>query len=211
MTGPETPVRITVGFGPEHRDAAANLYWDAFGRKLDHAIGPRSRGIGLIERGLDPSRAVAAFQADDLVGIAGFNLGGRALTTIRAWDIVKEFGPWSGLRRIAWASILHRKPPPDALSMDGIVVRADRRGHGIGKLLLARLFEIAEENGKRVVRLDVVDTNPAARLLYDHQGFVEIKTEKTPLLRRVMGFSAATTMERPVGGRSAGPGPTAAP
>ncbi|MCP4222763.1 MAG: GNAT family N-acetyltransferase, partial [Actinomycetia bacterium] len=138
MTDPDAPVLIAIGFGPEHRQAAANLYWNAFGRKLDHAIGPRDRGIGLIERGLDPSRAVAAFQEDELVGLAGFNLEGSALTTIRARDIIKEFGLWNGMRRVAWASILHREPQPDELLMDGIVVRADRQGHGIGTQLMTR-------------------------------------------------------------------------
>lgn len=198
VTASDSPVRIELGFGQEQHQAAANLYWDAFGRKLDHAIGPRDRGIGLIERGLDRERAVSALQGDDLVGIAGFSLEGRALANIQARDIIKEFGLWSGIRRSMWASLLHRKPPPDALLMDGIVVRADRRGHGIGKMLLTRVFELAQEHGKRVVRLDVVDTNPAARRLYDRMGFIEIKTDKVPFLRRVMGFSAATTMERPI-------------
>lgn len=198
MSDINEPVQIAVGFGPEHRQAAANLYWNAFSRKLDHAIGPKDRGLGLIERSLDPSRAVAAFQQDELVGLAGFSLDGTALTNIRARDILKEFGPWSGLRRIAWASILHRTPGSDELLVDGIVVRADRRGHGIGTKLLFRLFDVALAHQKRVVRLDVVDTNPAARRLYEKLGFLEIKTERVPFLRRVMGFSAATTMERPV-------------
>ncbi len=198
MADPDAPVQIGIGFGPEHREAAANLYWNAFGRKLDHAIGPRERGLGLIEQGLDPSRAVAAIQNRELVGLAGFNLEGKALTTIRARDIIKEFGLWSGIRRSAWASILHRKPGADQLLMDGIVVRADRRGHGIGTKMLFRLFDVALAHDKSVVRLDVVDTNPAARHLYEGLGFVQIKTEKVPFLSRVIGFSAATTMERPV-------------
>jgi predicted GNAT family acetyltransferase len=137
-------------------------------------------------------------QNNELVGLAGFNLDGSALTTIRARDIIKEFGPWSGMRRIAWASILHRTPRSDELLVDGIVVRADRRGHGIGTKLMYRLFDVALAHGKRVVRLDVVDTNPAARHLYEGLGFVAIKTEKVPFLRRFMGFAAATTMERSV-------------
>ena len=196
MPDPTTPVEIVVGFGPQHRAVVAGLYWDAFGRKLDHAIGPRHRGIGLIEKTLDPSRAVAAFQDGELIGIAGFHLDGRALATIRTRDIFREFGPLSGIRRTLWASILHRRVRPDELLMDGIVVRADRRGHGTGTHLLSRLFSLALEHGKRVVRLDVVDTNPAARRLYERMGFVQIKTGRVPVLRRVMGFPAATTMER---------------
>ncbi len=198
MVDPDAPVEIALGFGPEHRHAAASLYWAAFARKLDHALGPRERGLALIERGLDPSRAVTAFQDGEMVGIAGFSLDGRAFATIRARDIIKEFGPLSGIRRTAWASILHRQPQDGVLLMDGIVVRADRRGRGIGTKLLFRVFDVALAHNKRVVRLDVVDTNPATRHLYEGLGFVEITTGKVPFLRRVMGFSAATTMERPV-------------
>ena len=198
MMEPDLDVRIATGFDAHHRHAAAQLYWDAFGLKLEHAIGPRSQGVPLIERTLEPTRAVTAFQGDILVGLAGFHLEGRALTDITVRDIVQEFGLLSSVRRLAWAALLERSPEPDELLMDGIVVRADRRGHGIGTKLLDRMFELAREHGKRVVRLDVVDTNPAARKLYDRMGFIEVKTEKVPFLRKAMGFSAATTMERPV-------------
>ena len=191
-------IRVGIGFEPRHRHAAAQLYWDAFGLKLEHVIGPRSQGVALIERTLEADRAVTAFQGDILVGLAGFHLEGRALTEISVRDIIREFGIWSSLRRIAWAALLERSPEPDELLMDGIVVRADRRGHGVGTKLMLRMFDLALEHGKRVVRLDVVDTNPAARKLYERLGFVEVRTERVPFLRRVMGFSAATTMERPV-------------
>jgi len=195
----EADVELAVGFGPEHRSIAADLYWDAFGRKLEKAIGPRKRGIALIERGLDPTRAVVALQDGELVGLAGFQLEGRALTRVGVRDIIKEFGFLRSVKRIAWASILHRDAPDGVLLMDGIVVKADHRGHGIGSKLLTRVFEVAAEHGKRVIRLDVVDTNPAAHRLYQRMGFVPTKTEKVPFIRKALGFSAATTMERPVG------------
>lgn len=121
-----------------------------------------------------------------MVGLAGFNLDGRALATLRGRDIIREFGLWHGIRRTAWASLRHSQPPPDVLMMDGIVVRSDRRGHGIGTNLLARLFDVARENDKSIVRLGVVDTNPAAHRLYVRMGFVEVETQAVPLLRRLM-------------------------
>ena len=196
--GAESEIRIAIGFEPRHSHAAAQLYWDAFGLKLEHVIGPRSQGVTLIERTLAPDRAVTAFQGDILVGLAGFHLDGRALTDIKARDIVNEFGMLRSIRRLMWAAVLERSPAPDELLMDGIVVRADRRGHGVGTKLMFRMFDLALEHQKRAVRLDVVDTNPAARRLYQGLGFVEVRTERVPFLRRVMGFSAATTMERVV-------------
>lgn len=196
MADAEIQVHIGLGFDPEHREAAANLYWNAFGLKLEHALRPRERGIGLIEQGLDSARAITAFAGEELVGLAGFNLDGRALVELRGSEIIKEFGLWQGIRRTAWASLLHRRPASGVLMMDGIVVRPDWRGHGIGTKLLERLFEVASEHDKPVVRLDVVDTNPAAHRLYERMGFVQLENQKVPLMRRVMGFPAAKTMER---------------
>ena len=48
------------------------------------------------------------------------------------------------------------------------------------------------------VRLEVVDTNPRARALYEREGYVAVRTERTPYLRRAMGFGEVTTMERRV-------------
>ncbi|MBT8215666.1 MAG: GNAT family N-acetyltransferase [Acidimicrobiia bacterium] len=195
---PDAEAHVELGFGPEHRRAAAELYWDAFGVKLEHILAPRARGINIIERTLAPDRALVALQGDELVGLAGFSLDGRALVEITVRDIIREYGLLSSPRRLAWATLLDRNPRPHELLMDGIVVRADRRGHGIGSQLLDRVFELADEHGKRVVRLDVVDTNPAARRLYERMGFVEMKTEQVPFLRKAMGFAAATSMERTV-------------
>ena len=96
---PESEVEISVGFEPHHREAAAALYWDAFGRKLEKAIGPRKQGIRLIEQGLDPSRAVAATQDGELVGLAGFQLDGRALTKIGC-DVESHVDPERVFERI---------------------------------------------------------------------------------------------------------------
>jgi ribosomal protein S18 acetylase RimI-like enzyme len=78
--------------------------------------------------------------------------------------------------------------------MDGIVVHPSARGQGIGTQLLEALFQYAREHGFARVRLDVVDTNPRARQLYERQGFVAVKTRQYPFLRRVLGFAAVTTM-----------------
>ena len=55
-------------------------------------------------------------------------------------------------------------------------------------------LELAKERGYRTVRLDVIDTNPRARALYEREGFEPVHTESFPALRPVLGFGASTTM-----------------
>lgn len=188
-------VAVWESIDEQHRRAAAELYWQAFGRKLDKVIGPREHGVPLIERNLDLTRGIGAFEDGHLVGLAGFQLEGRSLANISGRAIAKEFGWFRSLPRMMWGSILERKPAADELLMDGIVVKADHRGRGIGSMLLDEVFELARREGKRVVRLEVVNTNPSARRLYERKGFVPTTTEKVPFLRRRMGFASATTME----------------
>jgi ribosomal protein S18 acetylase RimI-like enzyme len=65
---------------------------------------------------------------------------------------------------------------------------------GVGTKLLDAIVEVAQARGYRQVRLDVVDTNPRARQLYERRGFVAVETKSYPWLRHLLGFSASTTM-----------------
>ena len=78
--------------------------------------------------------------------------------------------------------------------MDGIAVRADQRGQGIGTRLLCGIFDFASTQHFQSIRLDVVDTNPRARQLYERVGFVPTQTHAYPFLHRIVGFSRVTTM-----------------
>nr|WP_241429373.1 ribosomal protein S18-alanine N-acetyltransferase [Agrococcus sp. ARC_14] len=55
-----------------------------------------------------------------------------------------------------------------------IAVRADARGRGIGRALLAELLEEASRRGVRELFLEVRADNPTARALYASVGFAEI-------------------------------------
>ncbi len=78
--------------------------------------------------------------------------------------------------------------------MDGIVVDPAYRGKGIGTRLFSSLIEFGNTEKYSTIRLDVIDTNPGARKLYERLGFYEEKTERFEFLRGLLGFGASTTM-----------------
>ncbi|MFJ6528700.1 GNAT family N-acetyltransferase [Streptomyces longwoodensis] len=178
----------------------AALYWDAFGRKLGPALGPPDTGRAFIAAHLNHDRGVTALADGKVVGVAGYRLGGRALTGGDVPDVLSAYGVLRGLPRLAVLALFERTPEEAELVMDGIAVDARHRGRGIGSLLLEQVAAVAAENGCRRVRLDVIDTNPRARALYERHGYVARRTERTPYLRRLLGFGAVTTMYRPVTG-----------
>ncbi|MFC8918338.1 GNAT family N-acetyltransferase [Streptomyces sp. NPDC057116] len=188
--------RRGVPEGSEKEVAA--LYWEAFGRKLGPALNPPDTGRAFIAAHLNHDRGVTALAGGTVVGVAGYQLGGRALTGGDVKDVLSAYGLLRGLPRLAVLALFERTPKEGELVMDGIVVDARHRANGIGSLLLQQVAAVAAENGCRRIRLDVIDTNPRARALYERHGFVARHTEHTPYLRRLMGFGAVTTMYRPV-------------
>lgn len=191
-------VRIEQALPEPARRAAAELYWEAFGRLLRPALGSSPRAVDVLLDGLDADRAIVAMDGDELVGLVGLHYGGRPFTRLRARSLVRHLGI-AGIPRLVPLALLAGRPSLSELRIDGIAVRDDRRGHGIGARLLREAAGRARAVGIDVLRLEVVDTNPRARALYEREGFVAVRTEHTPYLRRAMGFGAVTTMERRVG------------
>ncbi|MFB7914728.1 GNAT family N-acetyltransferase [Streptomyces sp. NPDC056061] len=205
MTGPEAgrgrrggpvEVRRSIPRGAEAR--VAELYWEAFGRKLGPALDPPDTARAFIAHHLHHDRGIAALLDGEVVGVAGYQLGGRALTGGGARDVLATYGTLRGLPRLVLLSVLSRTPAARELVMDGIAVSPVCRGHGIGSLLLKEIVALAADHDCRRIRLDVIDVNPRARALYERHGFTAARTERTPYLRHLMGFSAVTTMYRPV-------------
>jgi ribosomal protein S18 acetylase RimI-like enzyme len=193
-TGPL--VRRSVPEGSEEQVAA--LYWEAFGRKLAPALGPPGTGRAFLAAHLDRDRGIVAMYGGRVVGVAGYQLGGRALTGGGVREVLSTYGLFRGLPRLAVLALFERTPAAGELVMDGIAVDAAHRGRGIGGLLLEEIVAVAAEHGCRRIRLDVIDANPRARALYERHGFTARRTEQTPYLRRLLGFGAVTTMHRPV-------------
>jgi ribosomal protein S18 acetylase RimI-like enzyme len=171
------------------------LYDEAFSAKLRAAIPDDDARLRVLAEGLNLDRAIAAVQGDELVGIAGFHAGDTSLTGgITFGSIRRQVGLIKSLRAVAVFALLERRPAEDEMLMDGIVVRSASRGRGIGSRLFATLEDYARQHGAERIRLDVVDTNPGARRLYERLGFVATKTDRTHYLTRLMDFSASTTM-----------------
>ncbi|GAA3183208.1 MULTISPECIES: GNAT family N-acetyltransferase [Streptomyces] len=191
--------RLHRGIPDGGETQVAALYWEAFGRKLGGALGPPAKGRAFLASHLHRDRGIAALDgAGRVIGVAGYDLAGRALFGGSARDVLSGYGLLGGVPRIALLALFTRRPAEGELVMDGICVAASHRGTGIGSLLLRETAAVAAENACTRIRLDVIDTNPRARALYVRHGFGAVHTRQTPFLRKPMGFGAVTTMHRAV-------------
>jgi ribosomal protein S18 acetylase RimI-like enzyme len=191
-----TELVVARGFSDALRPQAASLYDAAFGAKLSIAIPGATTRLSLLEQAFDPSHCFVALADGKVVGIAGFRTATGALTAgITLARLYASLRPLAALRAAFVMALFKRRFRGSQLLLDGISVAPEARGSGIGTKLLDRLKDFAAQEGYATIRLDVIDTNPAARRLYERLGFTPTKTERFGHLRWLLGFSAATTLE----------------
>lgn len=189
-------VKIQRGFSDELRSSAAKLYDAAFGAKLSIAMPNPILRIAVLTEGFDPRFSFVAIKGNELVGIAGFKVAQGSFTGGISFRVLKKnLGFLNAIRAVLVLTLFERKHIADQLLMDGIGVSTNMRSSGIGTRLLNSLTEYAHKEGYQSVRLDVIDTNPAAQRLYERVGFVPVKIEHFAYLKWLLGFGSATQME----------------
>ncbi|MEL6240260.1 MAG: GNAT family N-acetyltransferase [Pseudomonadota bacterium] len=177
---------------------AAALYFAAFWGKLEKILGKQRKEdlVTVATPKLRRDRVVTAMAGDQLVGLAAFKRNGDGFADLGFADLSKIYGPIGALWRGLALSFLERTERDGELLMDGICVTETERGRGIGTLLLDAVEAEAQRAGDTSIRLDVIDTNPKARALYERRGFKAVKTRHLGIIGPVFGFSSATEMTK---------------
>ncbi len=190
-------IRIQPGIPAGTEDTATALYWDAFGEKLGRVMGPRKKALAFIRRVLDPSHAISAIGVNgELLGVVGFKTNKSALVGGTFRDMCAIYGVFGATWRAVMISLLERDVENKRFLMDGIFVAASARGQGVGSALLQAVMKEAEGRGYDSLRLDVINTNPRARALYERHGFRPAETHHLGPLKALFRFDSATTMVR---------------
>lgn len=190
-------IKILDGFPEDQRAQAARLFWEAFRGKLAPVMRPEDRALRFLQSVADPRHAICALdETGAVVGLAGYKTNRGAFIGGSLSDLSAAYGGFGGLWRGLALSCLERDLQPDELQMDGIFVDARARGRGVGTALLRAICVKGRALGFGSVRLDVIDTNPRARALYEREGFEARETQDLGLLRHVFRFNSATKMVR---------------
>jgi ribosomal protein S18 acetylase RimI-like enzyme len=142
--------------------------------------------------------AIVALSQGRPVGVAGLQYDGRNFINPQRAEFVRQFGALSGTARFVMFKLFAQAYYQEDMYIDILAVSPDMRGKGVGTRLLEAVFQIAREKKFKSVSLEVVDTNPGARRLYERLGFVARRTYPYPYLRGIAGFSASIKMIKPL-------------
>ncbi len=185
-------LNISIGLPAVSSAKIAAMYFNIFSRKLGAVLGHRA-AVSMIADHISADRTIVALDGDEIVAFAGLKYDGTGFFAPDRRGFLKRYGPLVGRFRAGlWASV-ETNPRSHQLLLEGLGVHEDLRGRGIGTSLLEAVDRRAKELDKTEVILEVVDTNPRARALYERFGYQTVLTTRRWLFR-FAGFSSAHLM-----------------
>ncbi|OCX66981.1 hypothetical protein BFP70_03385 [Thioclava sp. SK-1] len=178
---------------------AARLYWLAFGSKLGRVLGPTAKALRFVDLAMTPTHAFSALDAQGrLIGIAGYRTAKASFVGGDRHDLLAIYGPFGAMWRMGCLSVLSRDTERRAMIADGISVRPEARGQGVGAALINALCGEAQRRGYDQLRLDVVGENLRAKSLYQRMGFEVVNRHDSLMTAALFDFRSSFVMVRPV-------------
>lgn len=158
-------------------------------------LGEVDRALRVLTQHINFENCRTAFCNDQLVGILGLQTRAGGFWTPTRKSFIAEYGLIGGLIRYCGLFLLHHETKSDEWYIDGIAVKEEMRGLGIGTKLLGHLEEGARNNGIHKITLEVINTNPRAKALYQRFGFREINRTNLWPFNRIYGFSFESAIQ----------------
>jgi ribosomal protein S18 acetylase RimI-like enzyme len=187
-------VELVPGLPKRFRKQATEVFWDGFSDKLTHALGPEVDAKEFLSQTFAPSAVTLAVEQRQVLGVLAVSDREHPLLS-DTWAAARDvYGHTQGMWRLLLMVPMTVSPHKNTLYIEYVAVARAARGKGIGSLLMEHAEDIARARGLSGLELDVVDTNPRARGLYERMGYRLEKTSKMGPLSSVYNFDASHLM-----------------
>ncbi|WP_336757900.1 GNAT family N-acetyltransferase [Paenibacillus sp. USHLN196] len=194
-------IEITQQLHVQQHEQVAHLFYEAFPLKVKHLwfyAKTKEQAVKLLSQSIQFEQGIYALRNEEVVGFLGYNIGKRAFTPANYRAFRNVYSPFEATWRfLCYAFYLKfHLYQEDVLHIDPIVVSEEARGHGIGKLLLRKVEQLAMNQHMTKINLEVVDTNPSAQKLYKHFGYRIQKELKSAPVTVKAGFKKVIFMQK---------------
>lgn len=187
-------IEIIEDIGQKQKIEAANVLYEAFEKKINAFMKPKTKAIDAHIRAMQNERAFFVTYNNSIIGIAGLHYRGKNFIEFDFSELNKTFNFLKSTLYYLAFKLMTPKIKEDTLRIEVLAVDKKYRGQGIGSMLMGKIIDFAAESGFKKIVLEVVDTNPGARTLYERLGFEKIKTVKHYFFTRRAGFSVEYIM-----------------
>lgn len=194
-------IELTSKLNLQQQEHVANLFYEAFPLKVKHLwfyAKTKEQAVELLTQSIRFEQGIYALRNGEVVGFLGYNVGKKAFMPANYIAFRKVYSPFLAIWRFVFYAFYLRFHlyKEDILHIDPIAVSENARGNGIGKLLLNKVEQIAKNKQIAKINLEVVDTNPSAKKLYEHFGYIIKKELKSGLFTVKAGFRKVTFMQK---------------
>ncbi len=178
---------IKKGLPEKYKQSAAELLLEAFNEKFIPILGKDKKSIKLIKASIDINNCIYSEKNGNLLGILGITTTKGNFINITFKDLVSIYGLFRAIPKIIKLTMFFfHIPKVNEVYVELVAVADIARGKGIGSMLFDSLTNLALNKGFRDITLQVVDTNPRARELYERLDFVvEKKIDIWPINKLV--------------------------
>ena len=195
-------IMITNKINDEQKKEVARLYYQAFTKKFNYLwffTKEEEKAFQVLARSLQYNYGLYALEGNKVLGFIGLNKKNETFFPAIYTSFTKAFGVIGGTWRYVGFGIYRlTKESLDTktLYIDPVVVSAEARGMGIGTKLFDSTIELSKQLKLNYVTLDVVDTNPKAKKLYEKLGFKVLKEGNTKWITKKAGFEKYFHMKK---------------
>ena len=187
-------IEIADSINKNQRIRAIEIFYDAFEQKIRALIKSKEKAIAIYNKSLKNDQVFYALLDGNVVGLIGLQYGNKTFLEFKYGDLRKYFNPLKSYFIHRIYKLTSPKIKDDVLRIDSIAVDKSFRSLGIGTQLINKVFEFAKNKGFKEIILEVINTNPKAKTLYERIGFKEKKIVRYYFLSRSAGFSSEYLM-----------------
>ncbi len=193
-------VIINEGLPDKLKSPAAELFLEALSEKFIPILGKKDKAKKLIELSIEPGNCFYAEEDGKLLGLLAFQTKEGSFLNPSLKELIQLYGIYKAIFKAIGLSMLQHKTKNKELYIEAIAVTEFARGKGIGTKLIEALTEFAHNQGYKYLTLQVIDTNPRAKELYEKLGFSVIKNSKIWPFNKLIGwpFDGVFLMEKTI-------------
>ena len=152
--------------------------------------GNKQKAITLIASTLEDDRIFVAVKNKKVIGFAGLQYHKKSFSNPTLSNIVSIYGLLTFRTLPFFLVSSMNKPKSYQLHLESLAVIKNEQGKGIGTKLLNATINYAKENNFSQIKLEVIQTNPKAKKLYQKMGFKTSRITKIPYpFSYIMGFN----------------------
>jgi ribosomal protein S18 acetylase RimI-like enzyme len=171
------------------KTSALQLYLKVFSEKLVPILGTDNRVFEMLTSNIATDKCIVAICNSKVVGIMGIQTNDGGFLKLSLKTMIKIYGLFGGVFRMCSLLMFYHSTAADELYIDGVAVVDEMRSKGIGSHFFHLLEKKALQMGVRSISLEVIDSNPRAKILYECLGFVTTKIEAIWPLNLFFKFS----------------------